>query len=226
MESFAGKYITEERLKPYLAVTDNDFDLSIELYLLYMRINESLYFPLQNIELIIRNSFYKIIANKYGKDWIFEKKYLLYGLSGKKDLLEKQLDLLYHKNKSIKNINDVISNVQFGFWLVFLDDDFEVTIWRPCLRKLFVKYDNKVLRSNIRDRLKFIKSIRNRVFHHETLLRYNLMDSYKEIIYFISLISDEFSKWTEKYSTFMNSYGNLENFIETNGLELKNLGNL
>ena len=145
MESFIDKYIIEERLKPYLAITDNNFNLAIELYLLYMRINESLYFPLQNIELIIRNSFYKVIADKYGKDWIFEKKYLLYGLSGKKRLLQEQIDLIYEKRRCIIDRNDLISNLNFNFWLIFLDDDFEVTIWRPCLRKLFIKHDNKVL---------------------------------------------------------------------------------
>ncbi len=213
-------YITEERLKPYLVVTNNDFDMAIELYLLYTRINESLYFPLQNIELIVRNSFYRVIANKYGKDWIFEKRYLLQGRDKSNDLLIKQINSVIESKRGNIDSNDLISNLNFGFWTNLLDSNFEVFFWRPCLRILFCNYSKVVLRKEIQTKLKFIKSIRNRVFHHESLFKYNLMDSYKEIIFFISLISDEFSKWTEKHSTFIDSYNNLKNFIGTNRLKL------
>lgn len=215
------KYITEERLKPYLAVTNNNVHRAIELYLLYTRINESLYFPLQNIELIVRNSFYNVIVDKYGRDWIFEKKYLLQGRDRNSDILIKQINSIIESKRGNINSNDLISNLNFGFWAMLLDSNFEVFFWRPCLRVLFYKYSEVVLRKEIQIKLKFIKSIRNRVFHHENLLKYNLMDSYREIILFISLIPDEFSKWTEKYSTFIDSYNNLKSFIDLNRLDLK-----
>ena len=68
-------YLSEERLQPYLNISNNDKEKAIELYELYTKINESLYFPLQNIEIIVRNSFYNSIALKYSKNWIIDKDY-------------------------------------------------------------------------------------------------------------------------------------------------------
>ena len=62
-----------ERLDPYLKLSDNDKNKALELYILYTKINESLYIPLQNVEVAVRNSFYESIALKYGYNWIMIK---------------------------------------------------------------------------------------------------------------------------------------------------------
>ncbi|MDR0423812.1 MAG: hypothetical protein LBH46_04495 [Rickettsiales bacterium] len=54
--------LSKERLNKYLPLTNNNKEKALILYKLYMSINESLYLPLQNIELIVRNSFYNAIA--------------------------------------------------------------------------------------------------------------------------------------------------------------------
>ena len=218
------KFLSEERLKPYLLKCNNNKILALKLYYLYMSINESLYFPLQNVELIMRNSFYNSIALKYGKDWILEKDYLLTGLSRKKDLLQKQLDFVYQE-KITPNINDIISNVSFGFWTTFLDDDYEVEIWRPCLRKLFnaiyINQKDTLIRKEIRNKLKEIKKIRNRVFHHENLINFNLYNCFQEIINFIMLLSNELKIFTEQNSNFNKAYNRLVEFTKINGIDIK-----
>ena len=209
-------YLSKERLRPYLNISNNDKEKAIELYDLYMAINESFYISLQNIELAIRNSFCNEISKKYGNNWLLDKQYLLKGQSTKKRLLLEQIETIYQKYKKINNCNDIISNLSFNFWIVFLDDDFEITFWRPCLRKVFDNFGNRVLRSDIKNELKFIKNIRNRIFHHENLLKYNLMDSYNKIINFIKLISESLYIHTIEKSNFIKNYENLKNFIKNN----------
>ena len=209
-------YLSKERLRPYLNISNNDKEKAIELYDLYMAINESFYISLQNIELAIRNSFCNEISKKYGNNWLLDKQYLLKGQSTKKRLLLEQIETIYQKYKKINNCNDIISNLSFNFWIVFLDDDFEITFWRPCLRKVFDNFGNRVLRSDIKNELKFIKNIRNRIFHHENLLKYNLMDSYNKIVNFIKLISESLYIHTIEKSNFIKNYENLKNFIKNN----------
>ncbi|GHU28729.1 hypothetical protein FACS1894152_6690 [Bacilli bacterium] len=215
------KYITRERLEPYLKLTNGDFEMAVRLYVLYTKINESLYFPLQNVELTVRNSFYKIIAEKYGDNWIFDTKYLLKGRDKSNDLLIKQINLAIERKKRKQiNIDDLISNLSFGFWTTLLDSNFEVFFWRPCLRKLFRKSSNVLLRKEIQTEIKFIKEARNRIFHHENLLKYNLLDTYNKITSFIGLISEEFASWTREQSSFIHHYANLQNFLEENQISM------
>ena len=203
------KILSKERLDPYLKLSNNDKDKALELYILYTKINESLYIPLQNIEVAIRNSFYESIALKYGYNWIIDKTQILRGLSRKKRLLLEKLDFVY-EDKPNPTITDLISNVSLSFWTVLLDDDFEVEIWRPCLYKLFNKSNNKLLRKDIRTRLKNIKEIRNRVFHHENLLKYDLLKSFNDIIDFIRLLSNDLAAITLQNTNFMEIYNQLD----------------
>ena len=68
-------------------------------------------------------------------------------------------DVKNNENFSKEEIDVLLDCITKSFNGVFLDDDFEVTLWRPCLRKIFNNYGNKVLRHNIRNELKFIKNI-------------------------------------------------------------------
>ena len=207
------KILSRERLDPYLKLSGNNKDKALELYILYTKINESLYIPLQNIEIAVRNSFYESIALKYGYNWIIDKTYLTTGLSRNKDLLLKKLDFVY-KDKPNPTITDIISNVSLSFWTVLLDDDFEVEIWRPCLYKLFNKSNNKLLRKDIRTRLKNIKEIRNRVFHHENPLKYDLLKSFNDIIDFIRLLSNDLAQITLQNTNFIEIYNQLNKTLD------------
>jgi hypothetical protein len=107
----------------------------------------------------------------YGEKWFLNRN-LLAGTNNREFVNIAKIDEIILKSKS-ENTNHLISNLSFGFWVSLLYPNYEINIWRPCLRKIFPS-DKKIIRKDIHQKLEMIKLIRNRAAHHEFILKYDL----------------------------------------------------
>ncbi len=70
---------------------------------------------------------------------------------------------------------DLISQLTMFFWKRLFSSDYEATLWKPSLKKLF---PNKTLdRSEIAGHLEVIYVARNRIAHHEPVMGQRLQDT-------------------------------------------------
>ena len=108
------EYLSEERLKSYLNFAKNDTKTAVELYELNIKISSAFNYPLEIFEVILRNSINTVLIKYYGEKW-YEEEFLL---EHHKEKLKDVYKLLEKEKKDI-NLNNIISNVSFGFWVDF-----------------------------------------------------------------------------------------------------------
>ena len=63
------KYITEDRLIPYLKLSQNDYKSAFDLYKKNLNLSSKMYYLLSYFEVVLRNSINNII-NVYQENWI------------------------------------------------------------------------------------------------------------------------------------------------------------
>ena len=107
-------YLSEDRLRSYLDFTNNDIERAIKLYELNIEISGYFHYPLEIFEIMLRNSVNTVLIKYYGNKW-YEEDFLL---NKHKEAINDVIDLLKQTKKDI-NLNNIISNVSFGFWVDF-----------------------------------------------------------------------------------------------------------
>ncbi|PPF78907.1 CAAX protease [Subtercola sp. Z020] len=90
----------------------------------------------------------------------------------------------------------VIAELMFGFWTFLVADSHEKTVWVPHLYKAFPSGTD---RRRLNTSLASLRTFRNRVAHHENILR-GSEDMRRRIVYLVRLLSEEASAHLQAHS--------------------------
>jgi hypothetical protein len=103
-----------ERFERYLAWAGGDRERAIELYTLNTRISESLYTPLQSLEVVLRNRIHLVMTEAFGGEGWFQQPGVL--------LNERQPEQLAKAIEDLESVNKmptpgrIVAALSFGFW--------------------------------------------------------------------------------------------------------------
>jgi hypothetical protein len=122
-----------ERFGRYLAWAGGDRERAIELYTLNTRISESLYTPLQSLEVALRNRIHLVMAEAVGDDGWFHHAGVLLN-DRQPEQLTKAIDDLKAVNKT-PTPGRIVAALSFGFWTAMFGPDYE-GLWRATLRRI------------------------------------------------------------------------------------------
>jgi hypothetical protein len=92
----------------------------------------------------------------------------------------------------------VIAELSFGFWGRLFSEAYDKTLWVPHLRKIFpLRLQNH--RRFVHGRLVELKTLRNRIAHHERLMcgRQHLREDYASLLETIGWINPTVRLWVE-----------------------------
>ncbi len=93
----------------------------------------------------------------------------------------------------------VIAELNFGFWVRMYSGQYEKVFWVKHLHKIYAaSMQPKVLH----DRLIQIKTLRNRIAHHETLIKRDVQKDYHDILQAIGWISPTVLAWVKSTNCF------------------------
>lgn len=184
--------LSDARLSKYLYWSKDDKDLAIKLYEANTKVSESLYTPLQNLEVLIRNEFHRLLSESYGDEW-YENPMLI--KSKQKERIDKAKETL----KTNITPDRVVAELSLGFWVNLLNRHME-DLWRKCLHKAFIESEYKLIRKDAHAELERLRILRNRIAHHEPIIHKPYTDNYNKIIEIISWICMDCSEWTESIS--------------------------
>jgi len=154
-----------ERLNAYGIGADTDFD-KILRYSWNLKLCESLYVPLQNFEISLRNMIDVECKKGLGMpNWLSHSSMEAIervAIQDAKDALEKD-------GKSISHAG-IISELKFSFWTSLFRPVYEPAFYRKALINVF-KHAPKDFRQRkpIHIKLDNIRKLRNRIFHHEPI---------------------------------------------------------
>lgn len=209
------KNISTERFEPYFKLAKNNASNALKLYEFNIKISESFYPSLHNIEIFLRNNFHLAISKIYGEEWFLDRN-LLAGTSGKEFVNIAKVEDIVRKSK-IFNVNSVISNLSFGFWVSLLYPNYEIKVWRPALRNAFPS-NQKITRKEIHQKLEIIKLVRNRIAHHEFILNHDLESYHKSIYDILKYLSPELIDWASSLDDFLTTKTTYKKFLAENNL--------
>jgi Abi-like protein len=193
-----------ERFGRYLAWAGRDRERAIKLYTLNTRISESLYTPLQSLEVALRNRIHVVMAEGLGDEAWFHQAGVL--------LNDRQPDQLIKAVEDLKAVNKmptpgrIVAALSFGFWTAMFGPHYE-GLWRTTLHRIAAKPDGKRLRrKDFSGPLTPIRSIRNRIAHHEPIITWDLPGIHKRMVELTRWLSPAAAAWCRENDRFDQVY--------------------
>ncbi len=155
------KTISDQRLRGYLAEAGGNLDAALTLYERNTKLSESLYTPLQCLEICLRNTLNNQLVQTYGQDWM-ERGVPLLTQYARDQIAEARHEL------PDGSFDDLVAVLRFSFWVSLLGPSYDATLWRQSLHYGF-RATAGLRRSIVQRRLNAIRRFRNRVAHHEPI---------------------------------------------------------
>jgi hypothetical protein len=126
--------ITEKRLTHYLDETKGDLRAAMKLYALNLKVSESLYSPIQGLEICLRNSLNRVLIEKFGIDWIEERRVSLE--PPQQEQIQNAIDSLRREGKPLSN-GSLVAELSIGFWVGLLGPRYETSLCGVCYERHF-----------------------------------------------------------------------------------------
>ena len=163
------KHFSSARLGRYRASCDGDKEIATRAYVSNLLLAEAM-MPLLNVlEIALRNCMHNRLALLYERadwwhDWIgrpvFDWQI--------REVNNAKAKLL--RRAEVATPDKIVAELAFGFWSSLLNAQFQGILWKE-LRLVFPRCPKqKRQRHTISAALNQVRSLRNRVFHHEQLL--------------------------------------------------------
>ncbi|SFB57058.1 Abi-like protein [Rhizobium sp. NFR07] len=192
-----------ERFGRYLDWANGDRSRAIELYTLNTLISESLYTPLQMLEVALRNRIHVVMTEAVNESW-FHEPGLLLGEWQPEQLAKAIQDI--EADKKEPTPGRIVAALTFSFWTAMFGKDYE-TLWQTTLHKIGRKPDGKGLRrKDFSGPLAQIRSLRNRIAHHEPVIMWNLPKRYESMVEMTGWLSPAAAAWGQAHCRFLKVY--------------------
>lgn len=204
-ESKLESALSKERLDTYREILppNTSFIELIGLYNANTAISEALMGSIQIMEISVRNSIHRKLAKDYGVEWYIGNKI---GLDKAGNQLVQRLKNRYQsvpKFASSEALSQkIISELTLGFWTNLFRRQYEDPLWRKTLRSAFPHVGGPLTRGQVYQYLDKIRRLRNRISHHEQILRYDLNIYYNNIIDMVSWVSPVMAIWLSHHNRF------------------------
>jgi hypothetical protein len=192
-----------ERFSRYLAWAEGDRGRAIELYTLNTRISESLYVPLQALEIALRNRIHAVMTEDHHESW-FETDPFQLNARQTTQLAKAVQDILDSDREPTPG--RVVAELTFGFWTAMLGTVYE-DLWRRSLHRIGNRPEGKRLRrKDFAGPLTPIRMLRNRVAHHEPIIHWSLRKHHDRMLELTEWLAPAAAGWCRQLDRFDEVY--------------------
>lgn len=188
-----------ERFGRYLDWAAGDRRRALDLYTLNTRLSEALYTPLQMLEVALRNRIHTVMTSKHHDRW-FEETGLL-AIEHQRLRVAEAVENLRAEHKEPTS-GQIVAALTFSFWTSMFGPVYE-TLWQQGLHQIARREDGRGLRrKDFSGPLMSIRKLRNRVAHHEPILRWDLPKHHETILRLTGWLSPAAAAWARRNSRF------------------------
>src|SRR5690606_24625501 len=128
-------HLSDKRFGTYLQRAGFNKDYAFELYLYNARLAKAFLFPLQILEVTVRNTINELLIHKFDENYFFNQDFI--------DILneysEGSLKKAINRSKTNKNC-DIVSTLTFDFWSNLFRDEYDRPLWQVNLHSIFPKH--------------------------------------------------------------------------------------
>ena len=213
--------LSNERLATYLHAAQGDRERAIRLHVWNTGVSAAFYGPLQGLEVALRNAMHRRLADRYGDVWYDNgsaglDRGALHRIAGARTELARE--------GRRDDPHRMVAALSFGFWVSLLGPggrrvdgrkaNYEMSLWRPALRGAFAHRTN-LNRKQAHGPLNVLRSLRNRIAHHEPIFARDLERDYDRIVEVAEWISPATRTWIEHHSRVPGMLGTARDDGET-----------
>lgn len=199
MPEWMKQAFSKPRLKPYLRAAGGDPQAAMRLYWWNVEASAALYGPLQFVELAVRNALHDCLVLAHGRpDWWEvapldpKGKGKVVGACGTCEENEAKRARKRRRRRRPVTVDDIVTELTFGFWATLLVSRYDRTLWVPTLHKAFPHYTGR--RDDLSADLWAVVRLRNRVMHHEPIHEEDLAAEHARIYRVLEALSPDLAK--------------------------------
>ena len=178
--------ISPERFQTYRnAANGNDVD-ALRLYMWNAAVAARFAGPLHLLEVTLRNAVHDRMTERYGLAW-----YDLNHLFGSEHSAIVEAKNYLIRRGEIATPGKVVAEVSFRFWVGLFARKYH-SLWKSDLGRLF---SPRLTQSELHNDLDRLRTLRNRIAHHEPLIHRNLMNDFQRIASITTALSPAMGDW-------------------------------
>lgn len=173
--------------------------MALKLYAYNMRLSASMYGPLHMLEVTLRNTIDQRLRAVHGQDWFANP---AAGLTRYQlDSIASARQALLRQGKSVAH-DPIVAELNFGFWASFFGKQ-AYRQWQH-LRPAFNQPG--LQRATVADMLEKLRDLRNRIAHHEPILKLPLELRYAALRDLVDWMEPEAALWIDQTSTWATTF--------------------
>jgi len=191
------KVLSIARMSTYEAAVMHNDIAALALYGWNAQVSAALLAPLHICEVVVRNAVSDALEKIYGAKWPWSAGFeqslpaTRPGYSQRKDL--------HNARNHAPTTGKVIPELKFVFWQKMFTGRHDARIWNACLLKAFPGLNSartiSDLRKEIYEELEHIRTLRNRIAHHEPIFKRNLTADLDRIVALVEFRCKVTASW-------------------------------
>lgn len=181
------------RFATYRARADSD-TAALQLYTWNTTVGAAFYGPLQTLEVTLRNAVHGVMSANYGSRWFQDSRFLR---ANDRHFVDKTIQHLRNRSKPVPPTR-IVAELPFRFWVALFANTYDATIWRTDLHRIFAPKVKD--RRGLHETLDRLRTLRNRIAHHEPIFDRHLNYDYRQIRTIVGLLDKPVLIWLDHHS--------------------------
>lgn len=193
----AHAWLSAARFEPFLTEADGDHDRGLALYHWHAELAAACFGMVHHFEVLVRNAIDAVLGdgqpqNPIRETWLMD--FAILQPDGVKQVIVavERLD----RGKAVTR-GRVVAGVSFGFWAGLFSKTYE-ELWRHRLRHAFPH--GQVVRRDLTQRMRLLQRFRNRIAHHDCLLKQDIATRANDMPLIAGWIDPHAERWLAERS--------------------------
>lgn len=179
--------LSEPRFQTYLARAGGDPELGMRQYVWNAAVASGLHGPLHILEVTLRNAVHDRLKHVHGASW-FDLPNMLKG--PETGMIQDARNYLAERGEPTTP-DKVVAELNFRFWVGIFSRKYD-RLWVSSLQAIF---SPRPIRHELHERLDRLRTLRNRIAHHEPILHRHLMADLADIKQIVGSLSPATLDW-------------------------------
>jgi Abi-like protein len=190
--------LSHRRFETYHIAAGHNAERALALYLWNAKLGASFHVPIQAVEVSLRNRVNQALTTEFGQHWwrngrfnsIIDRERIRDLETVKSRITRKRMRLETDK---------IVAGLSFGFWVGMLQPKYNPPIWGEHLRPSFPHLPSTESRTSLFTLCEDIANFRNRISHHEPLLKSDVTAMFSDIMKLLAWLCPDTEKWVRPH---------------------------
>jgi hypothetical protein len=196
-----ARTISPERWKTYERASGFRADSAHRLYLWNASVGQSFHFPLQTVEVSLRNVIHLALVDIFGPNWSAKPACRNMLHPRQAENITKAERRHYSIHNAAASTPQIVASLSLGFWVSLLRREYNNAIWNTHTAQAFPHLRPHETIVHVSRAGTKIQDLRNRIFHQEPLIGHNLSEEYGAILQMIGWICPNMREWTRTHTS-------------------------